>query len=135
MQLAHTVEEVEVFHVEGLDVVGELVVVGPFAGPEVLRLVVVLLELAVLPGDGLDLPLHLLHLLVGEFREAEVEELLEAALDVVRLALGVDAEVAVENFVARELEEQRGALLPVALRTGHVEPRLEFGGEIFVHIL
>ncbi len=74
MQLAHTLENREIFNVFRLDVVGQCVVVGTFA---FWLLVGFGCERYVFGHDSLDLLLHFLDLRTGEVGDAEVVILFE----------------------------------------------------------
>ena len=94
MKLTHTVNDVEVFDIESLYVLGERVVVGTLACFEILRFVF-LFELGSGVDDGVDLLLHGDYLVVGFDVTACFEVLTELALDELGLALGIKADVAV----------------------------------------
>ena len=89
--------------------------VGTLTSFEVLCLVVITLELGMLFYYLLDSVLHLLDLFMRQFRQAELQVLLEFAFNKVSLALRVHTEVAIHDFVSCQLQEHQSALVPIAL--------------------
>lgn len=120
VKLTHTMDNIEVFDIEGLDGFGEKVVVGSFASFEVGGWVR-FLELCSFGYDGVYLLLFGFYFLVGFESLARFEKLLEFALDKVGFALGVKGDVAVKDGVVGELEKEECASVPVARLSGSGE--------------
>ena len=89
VKLTHTMNDVEVFYIEGLDVFGEKVVVDSLSSFEVGGWVV-FFELCSFRYDGVYLLLFVFYFLVGFESLTSFEELLEFALDKVGFSLGVE---------------------------------------------
>ena len=135
MQFTHTMHDVEVFHVEGLDIVGERVVIGTLTCFEVrCRIGVGIGELRALRDNLVDGGLQRHHLVMVFNLAASFEELLEFAEDEVSLTLRVETDVAVHNRVVGELEKEDRASVPILLLIRRFEKLTEFVGEVFVHI-
>ena len=130
MQLAHPLEDREIFNVFRLDVVGQCVVVGTFA---FWLLVCFGCERYVLGHDSLDLLLHFLDLRTGEVGDAEVVILLKLVVHEVVAAVNLRDYVVVHNLIARQLQKVECADGIVALRFRRFEPLLDLFGKFVVH--
>ena len=113
VKFTHTMNNVQVLNVKGLDVFGERVVVGSFSSFEVLGRVR-FLELCSLGDDGVYLFLFGDNIFMCFESLARFEELLEFAFDKVGFSLGVEGDVAVKDGVVGELEKEECAGVPVA---------------------
>ena len=137
MHLTHTVEEVKVFHIQGLNVFRQLVMIGTLALAELLigsggRCGIQISE--VLLHDVLHLLFHLRHLLVRDIRQPDLQSFLQFRQQELHdgIPVRVAKKILVMNLIILHLEQQQATLLYGAVVI--VEPRLELQVKLAIHI-
>ena len=132
MQLTHTMDDIQVLHIECLNLLGKVIVVRTLASLEIGKFLRFNRWRCIGSGGGLDdlfhdfidLGLHLADLVAGELLKAEVQVLLKLPFDELCLAFGIDGDVVVHDTVARKLEQHKGTFIPILLRVRRVHPGL-----------
>ena len=135
VQLTHLLDDAKILHIEGLDLIGQLVMVGTLARLELIdRVVLVDLKVAV-DHNLVHLRLHRLDLLMSDLVEAERQALLQLVLDELGTSFRINHEVAVHDLVARKLEQQECALSVISLLSVLGKPCLHLLCKLLVHSL
>ena len=84
-------------------------------------------------GDVIDFELHGTHLLVGEVLQAILEIALQLELDEVSMSFQIALDVAIENLVISELEQERSPEFKISVFSRSIQPLLQFQCKLFVH--